>query len=526
MNQLQNQRRLRNAGLSFVDPARNLEPAAIQEAIQALNEGQDWAKAHHFLEDENDALWSLHKGYSRIGCPAQAIDSLQALRTNLEKMRRQIFDPYERAGLLTTFPNLFPALCRLLYETGRFEELLGAIEGAKGRVLSDVMAEKRNPSNPDSLCFHSTGRLVQLVQEIDGHYLSYFVDEETIYAVFVARDGSIHANAIPIDRVTLQKWAKSVDPKRWVTPLGGLFGTPMRLDGHLTPLVEWLEPLAVSRLIREGDHICYSPDAELHLIPLHYATFLGEPLVKHVSLSRIQGAGALLALLEEDPGRPTQYTAVQVPTQQDAENGDKLTDLSRVPGWLAQTLPGDTLIGERADIDHLPKLAWSHRLVHFATHGTFPERDDQVRNQNPFDGSGLLLAKNGNLPSSTEIGDGKVEMLLTPEKVLHMDFSGSHVTMQACVSGLAKEGIGGDALGLEWALLQMDARSLLATHWNVPADASADFCIRFYEKWLSEKKSRAQAWREAMLELTEQEYDGGEPEPYYWGGFSLSGDWR
>jgi CHAT domain-containing protein len=116
--------------------------------------------------------------------------------------------------------------------------------------------------------------------------------------------------------------------------------------------------------------------------------------------------------------------------------------------------------------------------------------------------------------------------LLTPEKALKLDFSGSHVSMQACVSGLAKEGIGGDALGLEWALLQAGAQSLLATHWDVTAAASADFSFRFYQKWLVHKTSRAEAWRETALELLQNQCEDDKPKQYCWAGFSLAGDWR
>jgi CHAT domain-containing protein len=73
---------------------------------------------------------------------------------------------------------------------------------------------------------------------------------------------------------------------------------------------------------------------------------------------------------------------------------------------------------------------------------------------------------------------------------------------------------------------QGDHKSLLATHWNVPDYASADFSIHFYQKWLVDKTSRAEAWRETVLKLMESRYKNDRPKPYYWAGFSLSGDWR
>ena len=109
--------------------------------------------------------------------------------------------------------------------------------------------------------------------------------------------------------------------------------------------------------------------------------------------------------------------------------------------------------------------------------------------------------------------------LLSPARVMNLDVSGSHVTLQACVSGLMREGVGGDALGLEWALMLRNADSILSTHWNVSARESSAFCISFYKQWLATRKSRAAAWRRSCLALKGKG-------ALQWSSFSLSGDWR
>ena len=528
-NQLQNQRHINNARLVLLDPAKSLNKAEIQNAIKMLTEARNWARKHHFIEDENDSLWGLHKCFLLTADRLRATDTLQDLRKNLEQMRCQISDPHERAGIFATFPNLFPVLCQLLYQSNRTNELLDAIESAKGRVIADVLLQKKGQLVPDSAYSRPALYLPGLIQKVNAHYLSYFVVDEKTYAVLVARDGSVHASEIPIGKKTLREWTKGIDPKNWNESPGGLFGTIIsaNLPDRLTPLVKWLEPLMKSALIRQGDHICYSPDDKIHLIPLHYTIFQGKPLVHYLSLSRIQGAYALLTLLKNEPKRPKQSLAIQVPARQDLDNTEKLIHLARVPNWLSKNLPCRLFLYKDADIDKLLSLSWCQLLVHFATHGTFPKEELKEREQNPFHGSGLALAKNNQLPSLEMISTGKAnDMLMTPEKILDLDFSGSHVTMQACVSGLAKEGIGGDALGLEWALLQAGANSLLATHWNVQDAVSADFCLRFYQKWLVNNASRADAWRDTVLELMERQYNDNKPKQYYWAGFSLSGDWR
>ena len=75
---------------------------------------------------------------------------LQALRSNLERRRSRIVDPEQRAGAFRVFPRLFGELCHLLCRDGREAELLGAIEGAKGRFLADVLTRQRGEAVPDS----------------------------------------------------------------------------------------------------------------------------------------------------------------------------------------------------------------------------------------------------------------------------------------------------------------------------------------------------------------------------------------
>jgi CHAT domain-containing protein len=95
--------------------------------------------------------------------------------------------------------------------------------------------------------------------------------------------------------------------------------------------------------------------------------------------------------------------------------------------------------------------------------------------------------------------------------------------LRACVSGLSKEGQGGDPLGLEWALLARGAEAVLATHWDVDYRSAGAFCRHFLRVWVGEKQSRVSAWQQAMAE-TLADPEGGSP--HDWAAFSLSGDWR
>ena len=529
MNTLRNRHRTITAATICNDPVKGHDRTCIEESLCTLLEARSWANANNYPDDENNALWGLYLCYLRTQRPDQAIEMLQALRSNLEVRRSQIADPIQRAGALREYPRLFGELCHLLCRAGRAAELLAAMEGAKGRFLADVLTKQCGEVVSDSEFLQPAEGLARVLEATNAHYLSYFVDDAETYAVLVAQDGSIRCQTIALGKEQLRVLVESVDPKTWSGRRAGFFAAPVPtcpLDG-LACLVQWLEPLVETGTLRRDDHICYCPDEQLYLVPLHYLRFHGEPLLQHFSISRIHSVSAVMALLQKPAATPAQFVAAQVPAQQDLNDQDKLSLLARVSGWLAERWPGITLVREQATVDALAELDLTGHLVHFATHGTFPSRDLRERNPNPFQASGLALAKNGALPSLALVAAGKADdVLLTPERVLDLRFDGSHVTLQACVSGLAKEGIGGDALGLELAFLLSGAQSLLTTHWNIPAGASADFSIRFYQKWLVEKSTRARAWREAVLDIMNETSPSSIPGEYYWAGFSLSGDWR
>ena len=159
------------------------------------------------------------------------------------------------------------------------------------------------------------------------------------------------------------------------------------------------------------------------------------------------------------------------------------------------------------------------RIVHFSTHGHFPVKG------NPYHDSFLLLADEQGLPDKRQNVE-KLKGKLTPSMILgeKLNLQGSHISVMACVSGLAKDGIAGDTLGLDWAFIQAGALSIIATHWPISNACAAQFFIRFYEKWIQGKQSRASAYRETTLELLNQNYTSTSLQR--WAAFSLTGDFR
>lgn len=508
----------------MADPQRGHDPELIKQAVQSLEAVWKEAVQIGLGDTAVDTWWALYIFYKRLGRYDEALGRLQSLRSWINKRRTLIRDPLKRAGFSKQHPHLYLELAARLFDRGDSAELLSAIEEAKGRALTDMLAVGAQREGvlitPESV----KTWLPELMIKLNSHYVTYLIADDITYAVCVTKEGGLHSACLPIGDKHITELRANLAPSTWGKKITSLFAAPDDVAQQLSPLTNWLGELVDAGIMKEGDHVCYSPHKLLYLVPLHYVEFRGAPLVKLVSLSRTHSAALLHYFTQKEELRPTHYIAVKIPLADEAQNNpDKISKLGRVSDWLENgPLPGRRLDNEKADIAALALQNTIGAVVHFATHGYFPKPGEAT---DPYRGSGVIISRKGRLPQDAIHGG-----LLSPERVIEQGspfkFDGSHVSLQACVSGLAEEGVGGDALGLEWALLMAGARSVLSTHWNIPVDSSADFCIHFYEDWLLNGLSRAQAWRNAVLSQmgTNSIFNGDQA--YRWAAFSLAGDWR
>lgn len=519
--------RIRNASAVFVHGTPNKD--VIERSLSELVPSLAWAQQHGIKELENDAWWGLYLCYSRLDRPSEAADSLIQLRNSLERLRLGIRDPMKRGGIFSAYPNLFRALCTQLYRARRPRDLLEAIESSKGRVIADRLTDQGGDVVGDAAIYGSVSSLPNLAQEHQFHYLSYFVDEAHVYAALVAKDGSVHViDPVAIESATLREAANTVDPSTWGKLNEAAQGRRvLSVSRLLSPLVQWLDELMDQGVVEENDHICYSSDEDFHNVPLQYLGFRDGILIDWFSLSRVHTAFHLQRCLgHQTTEEPAEYLGVMVPLQQDLakDKSEKfLADLAAPLEWLRQHRKGGhSLKLDKATLNSLLDEPLAHRIVHFSTHGWFPTKD----NGNPFHDSYLVLASEDGLPDLNRINDGEYPGTLSPKHIFdaNLDFSGSHVSLMACVSGLAREGLAGDTLGLDWAFIQSGASSIISTHWDVSAAGAAAFFTRFYTRWLEDGQSRASAHRETMLELLGKERS---PDALRrWAAFSLTGDFR
>jgi hypothetical protein len=512
-------RRIREASAIFI--TERPSPETIRQSLAVLEECLEWTKARGHTELMNDALWAIYLCRARLGDPSRAADAVLALRANLEADRASIEEPLERGGVFSRYPHLFAALCEQLQKAGRTDALLEAIEASKGRGVADILTRKSGRAVADATIYSVVKSLPALTRQHDFHYLTFFVDEAQTYAALVSKSGEIHAvPPAPLGRAAIREASLRADPRDWGRRQSD---NPGRV---LAPLVEALGDFLANKVIEVGDHLCYAADEDLSNVPLQYLRIRGKPLIDYVSLSRIHNALHLEQVLAAGSAPPTSFRAFVVPTIQNTERDSwpELQRYMRQPAErLRRHLEGDNVENTEASIERLMRSDLRGRILHFSAHGTFPLAEDEGT---PFERSGILLAFDGQLPDLERLQAGDFTGVLTPHRVLDskLDLSGSHVSLMTCVSGLSREGLGGDALGIEWALLQAGSASLIATHWNINAKIAAAFLDRFYEHWLGQRHTRAQALVRTVQEFREK--SGPLSKPECWAAFSLTGDWR
>ena len=140
-------------------------------------------------------------------------------------------------------------------------------------------------------------------------------------------------------------------------------------------------------------------------------------------------------------------------------------------------------------------------LAHFATHAYYAPGS-------PLD-SGIVLA------------DG----ILTAREILERGLRAPEfLALSACQTGMAGA-LGGDEIaGLSQALVYAGARSLLVSLWTVNDPATAHLMAGFYRGWREQGLDKATALRDAM-DATRSARPAW-AHTYYWGAFTLVGDWR
>jgi len=190
------------------------------------------------------------------------------------------------------------------------------------------------------------------------------------------------------------------------------------------------------------------------------------------------------------------------------------------------------------------ELPFAH-ILHLATHGFFLE--DQPHDpdagifpwvgahettgwpsgqlpENPLLRSGLVLAGYNAWWRGQPVPEEAEDGLLTAEDVSGLDLLDTElVVLSACETGLGEVHVGEGVFGLQRAFMLAGAKTLIMSLWKVPDQETQELMVNFYERLLVNGESRADALRNAQLDLRKKQATA---DPYFWGAFVCLGDPR
>ncbi len=208
------------------------------------------------------------------------------------------------------------------------------------------------------------------------------------------------------------------------------------------------------------------------------------------------------------------------------ENGPVQADLIRALAPLPETAdevrrvgarlnadPGSMLLGTAASEANLRRQALGdYNVLYFATHGLLP---GELRCESE---PGLALSPPSGAATSTA-DDG----LLDASEVASLQLNAELVVLSACNTAAGGGRFGGEALsGLAEAFFYAGARTLVASHWQVPSLATVRLMTGLFDRAGPRLSGGiAESLRQAQLAVAG---DGATAHPYYWAAFTVIGD--
>ena len=269
---------------------------------------------------------------------------------------------------------------------------------------------------------------------------------------------------------------------------------------HARQLYDWVVRPAQADLDRAGvKTLVFIPDGALRTIPLSALHDGRQHLVERYAIATSPG------LTLTDP-RPLASSAPRVLM---AGLSESVQGFSALPGVkteissISALLPGTELLDQafqasrfRAELARSP-----YTIVHVASHGEFGASAQET----------FVLTHDSRINlNQLEAALGGTSYRQQPVQLL---------VLSACETAAGDDR---SALGLAGIAVKAGARSAMATLWSVSDAASTKLVGYFYEQLAKSGESKAQALRQAQLELLA---DRRYRHPYYWSPFLLIGNW-
>ena len=149
-----------------------------------------------------------------------------------------------------------------------------------------------------------------------------------------------------------------------------------------------------------------------------------------------------------------------------------------------------------------------YRTIHIATHGLLNTVRPEL--------SGVVLSL---VDESGHPQDGFLRL----QDIYNLRLSADLVVLSACQTALGRPIAGEGLVGLARGFMHAGAPRVVASLWKVDDSATAELMTRFYRGMIDEGQTASRALSAAQRALAG---DRRFASPFYWAGFTLTGDWR
>ena len=185
---------------------------------------------------------------------------------------------------------------------------------------------------------------------------------------------------------------------------------------------------------------------------------------------------------------------------------------------IAKILNANLLNGIEASTASITNFK-NPKIIHIASHVDFSIKKND--NSKPLIFQGSIPLAGANNPENSYLDDGYLNAI----EISQLDWSGSELVVISGCNSIKGQFIPGEGIfGLKRAISLAGSRSSLLSLWEVNDEATADFMIIFYQNLVSglSRSEALIATQETFRKHKKLDYR----QPYIWGAFQLSGDWR
>jgi CHAT domain-containing protein/tetratricopeptide (TPR) repeat protein len=358
---------------------------------------------------------------------------------------------------------------------------------------------------------------VQALLDADTTLLSYWtLEDSTLAFVVTAQDATI----VELPGVTAQNILAMTENLYQWRNLDNPYPAPLRqlYKGLIAPLVDKLTT----------PHLAIIPHQSLHYVPF-------AALVNSASNKRYLGEQYTLSVLPSANLLP--YLQQNAAAAQANRNGDAVvfgdpatsqpdlprlhyaaSEASAVAALLHTAVLSDTDAREAI----LHQAVDSARIVHLAAHGAYNEANALY--------SAIYLAPSSlftptqpitttdELPVVDTALDGRLEA----HEIFGLSLHGNDlVVLSACQTNVGALSRGDELIGLTRAFFFAGSSTVISSLWSVDDAATEALMVSFYQHWLQDGMSKAEALQAAQADVRANSRWAS---PFYWAGFVLNGD--